>query len=186
MKTSVEKSPGWQRGIQIGLGVLTVILSVYALAFPTTTFIAVIVILAIILFMIGIEKIISSLSLPSKGRWATIALGILVIIFAGIAISFPVAAAVVVSVLIGIALLFNGLARIIDGLSGKHSGWTKVLLVGVGALSLIIGTLVLVSPLFGTVFVGFIIAIGLFITGIQMITVGAVSRKINSDSSVTV
>ena len=43
MRTSVEKSPGWLRGIQIGLGIITVILSIYALAFPAVTFLALIV-----------------------------------------------------------------------------------------------------------------------------------------------
>ena len=42
MRTSVEKSPGWLRGIQIGLGIITVILSIYALAFPADTFLAVV------------------------------------------------------------------------------------------------------------------------------------------------
>lgn len=185
MKTSIEKSPGWQRGMQIGLGIITIILSVYALAFPETTFLAVIVILAIILFLIGIEKIVSGISLPFKERWTTIGLGILVLIFASLAFSFPVAAAFVVGVFIGIALLFNGIARIIDGLTGKHSHWAKAFLVGVGALSVILGTLVIVSPLFGAVFAGFIIAIGLLITGIQMIVVAAAGGKIIDDSFAT-
>ena len=42
MRTSVEKSPGWLRGIQIGLGIITVILSIYALAFPAVTFLVVV------------------------------------------------------------------------------------------------------------------------------------------------
>ena len=38
MKSSMEKSPGWLRGVQIGLGIITVILAIYALAFPAVTF----------------------------------------------------------------------------------------------------------------------------------------------------
>jgi len=185
MKTSMDKSPGWLRGVQIGLGVIAVILSIYALAFPAYTFLSVVVILSIVLFIVGIEKIITGIFLPVKGRWATIGLGILVLIFAGLAISFPVATALVVTVFIGIALLFNGGARIVEGLSGKHSGWAKFFLVGVGILSIIIGIMVLVSPLFGAALAGYIIAIGLLITGIQMIVVGAAGKKMMPDSSVT-
>jgi len=185
MKTSMDKSPGWLRGVQIGLGVIAVILSIYALAFPAYTFLSVVVILSIVLFIVGIEKIITGIFLPVKGRWVTIGLGILVLIFAGLAISFPVATALVVTTFIGIALLFNGSARIVEGLSGKHSGWAKFFLVGVGILSIIIGIMVLVSPLFGAVLAGYIIAIGLLITGIQMIAVGAASKKMMPDSSVT-
>ena len=186
MRTSVEKSPGWLRGIQIGLGIITVILSIYALAFPAAvTFLALIVILAIILFIVGIEKIITGIFLPVKGKWVTIGLGILVLIFAGLAISFPAATALIVTIFVGIGLIFNGCARIVEGISGKHSGWAKLFLIGVGILSIVIGTVVLASPLFGAVFVGLIIAIGLLITGIQMIAVGAAGRSIIPDSPST-
>jgi uncharacterized membrane protein HdeD (DUF308 family) len=73
----------------------------------------------------------------------------------------------------------------VEGISGKHSGWAKFFLIGVGILSIIIGAVVLVSPLFGAVFIGTIIAIGLLITGIQMIAVGVAGRKMLPDSSVT-
>jgi uncharacterized membrane protein HdeD (DUF308 family) len=185
MKTSVEKSPGWLRGIQIGLGIITVILSIYALAFPAVTLLALIVVLAIILFIVGIEKIITGIFLPVKGKWATIGLGILVLIFAGLAISFPEATALIVTIFVGIGLIFNGCARIVEGISGKHSGWAKFFLIGVGILSIVIGTVVLASPLFGAVFVGLIIAIGLLITGIQMIAVGAAGRSIMPNSPTT-
>jgi uncharacterized membrane protein HdeD (DUF308 family) len=185
MKTSVERSPGWLRGIQIGLGIITVILSIYALAFPAVTLLALIVVLAIILFIVGIEKIITGIFLPVKGKWATIGLGILVLIFAGLAISFPEATALIVTIFVGIGLIFNGCARIVEGISGKHSGWAKFFLIGVGILSIVIGTVVLASPLFGAVFIGLIIAIGLLITGIQMIAVGAAGRSIMPDSPTT-
>ena len=126
MKSSMEKSPGWLRGVQIGLGIITVILAIYALAFPAVTFLAVIVILAIILFIVGIEKIITGIFLPVKGRWATIGFGILVLIFAGLAISFPEATALVVTVFVGIGLIFNGCARIVEGIFWKTFWLGKV------------------------------------------------------------
>ena len=185
MKTSVEKSPGWLRGIQIGLGIITVILSIYALQFPADTFLVVVFVLGIILFIVGIEKIITGIFLPIKVRWATIGLGILVLIFAGFTIAFPEWTAFVITILVGLALLFNGCARIVEGIIGKHSGWAKFFLIGVGILSIILGTIVLASPLFGILIAGYIIAIGLLITGIQMIAVGAAGRSIIPDSSIT-
>src|SRR4029079_3529025 len=184
MKTSF-KSPVWLRGIQIGLGIITVILSIYALAFPAVTLLALLVTLAVILFIVGIEKIITGIFLPIKEKWATIGLGILVLIFAGLAIAFPEAAALIVTIFVGIGLIFNGCARIVEGISGRHSGWAKFFLIGVGILSIVIGTVVLASPIFGAVFVGLIIAIGLLITGIQMIAVGAAGKSIIPDSPST-
>ena len=185
MKTSMDKSRGWLRGVQIGLGILVVILSIYALAYPGAAFVSLVLILGIILFIVGIEKIIFGIFLPIKGRWATIGLGILVLIFAGFVIAYPGFATWIITVFIGIALLFGGAASIAQGFSGRESGWKKAFLIGVGALLIIIGIMVLVSPVFGAQFAGFVIAVGLLIAGIQMIAVGATGRKLMPDSSIT-
>lgn len=185
MKTSMDKSPGWLRGVQIGLGILVVILSIYALAYPGAAFVSLVLILGIILFIVGIEKIISGIFLPIKGRWATIGLGILVLIFAGFVIAYPGFATWIITVFIGIALLFGGAASIAQAFSGRESGWKKAFLIGVGALLIILGIMVLVSPVFGAQFAGFVIAIGLLIAGIQMIAVGATGRKMIPDSTIT-
>lgn len=185
MKTSLDKSPGWLRGAQIGLGILVVILSIYALAYPGAAFVSLVLILGIILFIVGIEKIISGIFLPIKGRAATIGLGILVLIFAGFVIAFPEFTTWIITIFIGIALLFSGAASIAQAFSGKESGWKKAFLIGVGALLIILGIMVLVSPVFGAQFAGFVIAIGLLIAGIQMIAVGATGRKMMPDSSIT-
>ncbi len=66
MKTSMDKSPGWMRGVQIGLGILVVILSIYALAYPGAAFVSLVLILGIILFIVGIEKIVSGIFFLSR------------------------------------------------------------------------------------------------------------------------
>ena len=61
---------------------------------------------------------------------------ILVLIFAGVAMSFPVATAITIIIFIGIAFLINGIARIIQGFTGKHSGASRAFLIGVGVLAI--------------------------------------------------
>ena len=143
---SYTKSPGWLRGVQIGLGILVIALSIFALAFPGYTFLSLIVILSIVLFFVGIEKIITGMFLPTKSRSTAIGLGVL-LIFAGLAISFPEATAFIVIIFIGVALLFNGIARIVEGMSAQHSGWSKAFLIGVGILAIMISIAVMVSPM---------------------------------------
>lgn len=181
----MEKAPGWLRAVVIGLGIIVVILSIYALAYPGAAFVSLVLILGIILFIVGIEKIISGIFLPIKGRWATIGLGILVLIFAGFVIAYPGFATWIITIFIGIALLFSGAASIAQAFSGRESGWKKAFLIGVGALLIILGIMVLVSPVFGAQFAGFVIAIGLLIAGIQMIAVGATGRKMMPDPTIT-
>jgi uncharacterized membrane protein HdeD (DUF308 family) len=180
---SSTKSPGWLRGVTIGLGVLVIILSIYALAFPVVAFVSVIWILAIILFFVGIEKIITGIFLPQRSRWATIGLGILVLIFAGLAVAFPDVTAFIVVIFIGIALLFNGIARVVEGMSGKHSGWSRAALIGVGILSIILSIAVMVSPVFGAVLAGIIVAIALLITGMQMVATGFAGQRMTNPIS---
>ena len=114
-----------------------------------------------------------------------IGLGILVLIFSGFVIAFPGFATWIITVFIGIALLFGGAASIAQAFSGRESGWKKAFLIGVGALLIILGIMVLVSPVFGAQFAGFVIAIGLLIAGIRMIAGGATGRNMMPDSSLT-
>lgn len=74
---SLVSPPRWFRAVQIGLGALTIILSIFALAFPGFTFLSIVVLLSVILLFVGIEKIISGIFLENKSRWATIGLGYL-------------------------------------------------------------------------------------------------------------
>jgi uncharacterized membrane protein HdeD (DUF308 family) len=173
---SAPKSPGWLRAVQIGLGALTIAASIFALAFPAFTYISVVWVLAVVLLFVGIEQIIVGIFPLGKSRWSSIGLGVLVLIFAAIAMSFPVAAAITIIIFIGIAFLINGIARIIEGFSGRHSGISRVFLIGVGILAIIISVAVLVSPFFGAILAGIIIGIGLLITGIQMIFSGIEGR----------
>ena len=52
--TASTKEAGWVRWLEIGLGIIVVILSIYALAYPAATFVSIVFLLGIILFIIGI------------------------------------------------------------------------------------------------------------------------------------
>src|ERR671933_935646 len=140
------RSPNWLRIVQIGLGILTLALSIFALAFPVITYISIIWVLAVVLFFVGIEQIIVGIFSPRRSRWSSVGLGVLVLIFSAIAISFPVAAAITIIIFIGIAFLINGIARIIEGFSGKHSGASRAFLIGVGIMAIAVSVAVLASP----------------------------------------
>ncbi|HEX9319944.1 MAG TPA: DUF308 domain-containing protein [Nitrososphaeraceae archaeon] len=174
-----QKSPSWLRAAQIGLGALIIVLSLFALASPAITYISIILILAIVLFFVGIEEILVGIFSPGKSRWANIGLGVLVLIFAGLAISYPATTALIIIIFIAVAFLINGIARIIEGFSGKHSGASRAFLVGVGALAIALSIAVLVSPFFGAALAGIVIAVGLLITGIQMVVAGFRGRKVS-------
>jgi uncharacterized membrane protein HdeD (DUF308 family) len=175
---SSAKTPEWSRAAQIGLGALAIILSILILVFPGTAIVSIVLIIGILLLIVGIESVISGLFIKSRSRMASIGLGIIVIILALIVMAFPVGTTVFLIILMGIALLIDGISRLVHGFGDKESrGWSRGFRIGVGALEIIFGILVMVSPAVGVAFVGFIIAIALLIVGIQMIAGGISGRR---------
>jgi uncharacterized membrane protein HdeD (DUF308 family) len=179
MTETTTKSPGWKRAVTIGLGVLAIALAIYAIVYPAITLVTLVSILAIIFLIVGIEKVISGIFVPSGGsRWGTIGVGILVIILASIALAFPVSTTVALFLFLGLALLFLGIAHVIHGFGDKtQKGWSRGFSIGVGALAIIFGILMIVSPFFGAVLASLVIAIILIIIGIQLITAGIAGRE---------
>jgi uncharacterized membrane protein HdeD (DUF308 family) len=183
---SSQKSPGWRRAAQIGLGALAIILAIIAIVFPGATVVSIVIILAIALLIVGIEKVISGIFFQHKSRFAAIGLGILVIILAIIALAFPVGATTVLVLILAFALMFDGFARIIQGFGDKQErGWIRGFYIGVGVLAVIISVMVLVSPFFGAALAGLLIGIALLIIGIEIISAGIAGREARLRPSMT-
>ena len=183
---SSQKSSGWRRAAQIGLGAIAIILAIIAIVLPGVTVVSIVIILAIVLLIVGIEKVISGIFFQSKSRFAAIGLGILVIILAIIALAFPVGTTTVLIFILAFALMFDGFARIIQGFGDKQErGWIRGFYIGVGVLAVIISIMVLVSPFFGAALAGFLIGIALLIIGIQMISAGIAGREARLRPSMT-
>jgi uncharacterized membrane protein HdeD (DUF308 family) len=175
---SVLKSPSWLRAVQIGLGVIVIILSISILIQPAIATVSLVVIAAVILLIVGMERIIYGIFIRHKSRLPTIGFGILVIILAAIAIAFPVLATIFLVFLIAFALLFDGISRIIHGVGDKESrSWARGFSIGVGILEIILSIMILVSPVIGDALVGILIGIALLIVGIQVVVAGVSGRR---------
>jgi uncharacterized membrane protein HdeD (DUF308 family) len=175
MTMSETKSPGWMRGVQIGLGVIALILSIYILAYPGLTFITIVLILAIALFFVGIERILSGIFTPSPrgSRWGSVGLGVLVLILSIFVMTFPVATGVFLLVLLAVALLFDGIARVIRGIGDKTSGKaSRVFGIVAGAIAIGFSIMIMISPFLGAVFIEILLSIALIIIGVQIIVAG--------------
>jgi uncharacterized membrane protein HdeD (DUF308 family) len=174
---SYSKPPGWSRAAQIGLGAVAITLSILILAFPGTAIVSIVLIIGVLLLIVGIESVISGLFVK---RWmASTGLGILVIILALVVIGFPEGTAVFLIILMGIALLIDGISRLVHGFGDKVSRrWSKGFRIGVGVLEIALGILVMISPAVGVAFVALIIAIALLIVGVQMVSGGISGRRI--------
>jgi uncharacterized membrane protein HdeD (DUF308 family) len=172
------KSPGWVRAAQIGLGAIIIILSISILSQPAIATVSLVLLAAVILLIVGIERVIYGVFIRHRARLPTIGFGILVIILAAIAIALPVLATIFLVFLIAFALLFDGISRIIHGVGDKESrGWARGFSIGVGILEIILSIMILVSPVIGAALVGIFIGIALLIVGIQVVVAGVSGRR---------
>jgi len=172
----MKKSPKWVRTAQIILGTLAIFLAIVALTNSGLTIL--LILIAIILVLTGFEKTITGLFIAHNLRFFTIGLGILTIILAGLALTYPVAAARVLLLILGFSLMVDGFSRIADGLTNKSDkrllrGFT----IAVGILAIIISVGINIIPFWGKLFISKLIAIDLIIIGGQMIISGTVNVK---------
>jgi uncharacterized membrane protein HdeD (DUF308 family) len=176
------KLPGWLRAFQIGFGIIIVVLSIIVILNPIVGFLSIIWLVGILLFVIGIEMIVSHVVTPHRSRFAGVSLGIAVIILAIISIGFPLIASIIVILLLGIALLFSGISKVIHGINDKHDkNWRRGSSIAVGAFSIVLAAMILLFPVIGIAFAGFLIGIALLVTGSQLISTGVIGRmKINN------
>lgn len=178
MTVSETKSPGWMRAAQIALGVIALVLSVYILAYPVLTFVTIVLLLGIVLFVVGIERIIQGIVAPGKSRWGTIGLGILVLIISIIVMAFPGAFGVFLIILLAIGLLFDGIARVYHGATDKTRGrWSRIFSIAAGVIEIVLSLTILAAPVIGAELVSFLLAIALLIVGIQIIVAGITGSR---------
>jgi uncharacterized membrane protein HdeD (DUF308 family) len=178
MTVSETKSPGWMRAAQIGLGVIALVLSVYILAYPVLTFVTIVLLLGVVLFVVGIERIIQGIVASGKSRWGTIGLGILVLIISIIVMAFPGAFGVFLIILLAIGLLFDGIARVYHGATDRTRGrWSRIFSIAAGVIEIALSLTILAAPVIGAELVSFLLAIALLIVGIQIIVAGITGSR---------
>jgi uncharacterized membrane protein HdeD (DUF308 family) len=182
MKTASEQ--GVSKGIrilQIIVGIIAIALSIAVIVNPGFGIEILVFLVSLTLLVVGIERV-SIAFLPyikkSSTRISNIVLGGLAIALSIIVIAFPIFAIGLLVTLLALGLLFIGAARIVHGVLDKQtSKWSRVLLVGVGILSIGISFIVFINPLLGIFILTFMLAVNLLIIGIESIVHGASGKK---------
>jgi uncharacterized membrane protein HdeD (DUF308 family) len=184
-----KKPPRWFRLLELGLGVTAIILTIVTLTYPGITTQTIIRIVSAVLLIIGFERIAVGIALPSQNkstRLANIGLGPLIISLAIVVIVFPLSPSRPPIALGALALLFNGISKIVQGARVKEiPGWSRRILLGVGGLNIFVSVLAIIAPSYGESALARSISITLLITGIQMITSTIGIKKKYSKSQVS-
>jgi len=185
------KPPSWFRSLQIGIGIIALVLSflMISLGYPTLSLNIINIFVSITLLTIGIERVVSGLMLPAIarqsmgitkiGRFTSIGMGTIATIFAIIALSSPQFASTKNFTLLSlsISVIFNGFGKIVQGVLDRRDTLpVKVFQISLGILSLAIAFLVGHADQFGTIFLTRILSIVLILYGMQMIFFGITGK----------
>jgi len=185
------KPPSWFRSLQIGIGIIALVLSflMISLGYPTLSLNIINIFVSITLLTIGIERVVFGLILPAIarqsmgitkiGRFTSIGMGTIATIFAIIALSSPQFASTKNFTLLSlsISVIFNGFGKIVQGVLDRRDTLpVKVFLISLGILSLAIAFLVGHADQFGTIFLTRILSIVLILYGMQMIFFGITGK----------
>jgi uncharacterized membrane protein HdeD (DUF308 family) len=175
---SVTESPGWMRTVQIGLGLIILFLSIMVLFNPIIGTVSVVFFLALLLLFAGIEKVIIGFTPLGKSHLISIGLGIIVIVVALIAMTYPTGTSIFIVMLFGIALLIDGISRTIYTFRDNQiKGMSRSFGIGIGMLSIIFALLIMTYPRIGLVVAGIFVGISLLVTSIQIISDGMTGKQ---------
>ena len=175
--SQVVSAPKWLRIVQITIGAAAIILSLFIIVSPKIGGITAISMVAITLLIVGIERIASGISsrYSKRSRLINIGLGAVIVFFGIFTLANPSGSINFMILLVGIALLINGIVRIVDALIKKKyedNQANKIFRLLVGIISIAIAVLTLASPGFGVILVALVVGIALLINGVEIIVAG--------------
>ena len=171
----------WSRILRIVIGAVAIGLSFVAIAYPGLALEAAVVLLSVVMLIAGMEMIAGGIFRYRSQRATQIGIGALLVVLAGLAIAFPVFSAFVVIGLVAFGLMLSGVSSVVDGVGNKRMpGWARGFSIGVGALTIFVSGLTILSPLFGTLVVAFMLGLGLAIYGIRLIASGIAGQRLTT------
>ncbi len=119
----LAQSTKGSRGINIVIGIISIIGGIFALANPVAAIATLIWIISIFILIHGLGLIASGISArdATKGsRIGTMILGAIAVGFASILLAYPGLAIVMMIIMLSLGLLFNGIASILSGITGTR------------------------------------------------------------------
>lgn len=173
---SEKKAPAWLRALDIVFGSIGIVLSLSVLLYPKPTILTLIFVLSIAALVVGIARIIIGASakyLPDGLRAINVGAGILALVIALVAMSFPQLAVQVLIYLLSLVLLVHGIARIVTGgFARVFPSWLRGLHVVVGLLTIASSVVIFLFPGFGFLTLVFMLAIMFLVNGAARIISG--------------
>jgi uncharacterized membrane protein HdeD (DUF308 family) len=162
----------------VTFGVIALIAGIIALGSVVVATASAVIIVGFMMLMVGAVEIVSAFSVRSWGRFASwLLIGILYVIAGFICLQNPFAAATILTLLLGIALIVSGLLRIFLATQMKQGtpwGWV----VFSGLISFFLGLIIVAHwPVSSFYVLGLFLGIDLIFIGSGWIAMGLALRR---------
>lgn len=176
------RSSGWN----MALGVITIVFGVIAIGSPLVTGAVVSTIIGMVLLIVGIIELIGAFGDDTwKAGIFDFILGTITILVAGLLIARPVVGSAVLTIILGIYFLLDGITRIAWSFKMRPiPGWGW-LLIG-GLISIFLGILILNNwPLSGIWAVGVMVGIRIIFAGLGMLLTEQAVEAVDESAETT-
>ena len=163
----------------VALGVIFMIAGVIALGSVVAATASAVLIVGIMMIMAGVAEIIAAFNVKDWGKFAVwMLLGLLYVAAGVICFLNPFAAATVLTLLLGVALVVGGIVRMFLAWhmreAGKPWGWVVVS----GVISLLLGLMIIAQWPYSSFYVlGIFLGIDLIFIGSSWLTIGLALRQ---------
>ena len=162
------------------IGILTIVFGILAIAMPWVAGQAVLWLVGVFVIAGGIMRMIWAFQTGSLGKGVLVFLiGGLTLLAGVLVISHPLMTSAVLSVILAIYFVGDGLAELFaagslpEGQEGK--GW----LVFDGIVTLVLGVMIFTGfPIAGVIAIGVLLGIKLLFAGMTMLTLGSAARRL--------
>jgi uncharacterized membrane protein HdeD (DUF308 family) len=177
-----KATPMWARLLEVILGIIVLVLGVYVLFNTGAAVNTLRWILGIGVLILGLIMLIrgaTSKVLSGTGRVVNIILGIIFLAVGAAAIYYPDFGITLVILVFAFGLLLNAIGRLEFAGYSTATGmppsvrWANIIL---GVIAFIIAIYAVIEPSFGSAVLGYLVALVLFLFGIQLVIAGAGSR----------
>lgn len=161
-------------------GILAIIVSVVLFAFPISATIVCAIAFGVFVLFDGVFAIVHAVRNPHSEAgtwWAMLARGILGVVVGLFAIVFPTIAAAVLGTIIAIWAIIAGVLEIGAGFRIRHDVPREMTLIVVGALTIVLGAVLLFAPLVAIIAQIWIFAAFAIVAGIGLVTYALQLRR---------
>jgi uncharacterized membrane protein HdeD (DUF308 family) len=151
------------------LGVICVAVGIMAMVWPDITLLTLGIFAGIFLMIAALMEIIDAIFGDPGGRALSAVLGVITLIAGLICFRRPGESLLAIVIVIGIYLVAEGVFRIVRALGSEGRRWWGV---GIGALDMVVGIVILSWPELGLATLAIFFAISMLVRGIVTIVIG--------------